>query len=319
MKTPVFWQSRNLLSALLLPLSAIYGITARITTLLSASPLALPIPVICIGNVTAGGAGKTPVAIAIGQRLKAKNAGAYFLSRGYGGAFAGPLLVNSNIHTAHEVGDEPLLLARTLPTVVAKNRLSGAMFAMKYGAKVIVMDDGFQNPSIEKTLSLLVVDGVYGFGNGRLLPAGPLRELPKAGFARADAMIVVGKTDIAFPPTVPVISATIVPAAAALALKGHNVLAFCGLAFPQKFFTTLVELGAHVVDTAIFADHYPYTKSDIKKLHARAKLANAVLVTTAKDAVRLLPEWASLVTVVDISLTFGQPDLMDRLIETALK
>lgn len=319
MKTPRFWQTKNLLSTALLPLSWVYALGAQLNRLLSASPLSLPIPVICIGNLTAGGAGKTPVAIAIGERLKSKNISACFLSRGYGGRAAGPLLVNPHMHTARDVGDEPLLLARTLPTVVARDRVNGAMFAMKQGAKAIIMDDGFQNPSMEKTLSLLVVDGAYGFGNERLLPAGPLRETPASGFARADAVIAVGEKSVTFPPSLPVISATIQPEIGASALAGRNVLAFCGLAFPQKFFDTLTLLGANIVDTEVFADHHPYTNREIQVLYEKAQSENAILVTTAKDAVRLSAEWRTLVTVVNITLTIENPDVLDTLLAAALE
>jgi tetraacyldisaccharide 4'-kinase len=315
MKTPGFWHTKNTLSTLLLPFSWVYAAGFWLQQTLSASPLSLPVPVICIGNLTAGGAGKTPVAIAIGERLKAKNIAACFLSRGYGGAARGPLLVNPLTHSARDVGDEPLLLARTLPTIVAKNRLNGAMFALKQGVKIIIMDDGFQNPSVEKTLSLLVVDGAYGFGNGRLLPAGPLRETPDSGFARTDAVIVVGKKSMEFPPNLPVISASIQPETGASALEGRNVLAFCGLAFPQKFFDTLTLLGALITDTTVFADHHPYSEAEIKHLHERAKQQQAILVTTAKDAARLQTDWMSLVTVVNITLVFEHPDTLDALLD----
>jgi len=319
MKTPAFWQTKNVLSTLLLPLSAVYWLAATLRKYGAPKPEPLSIPVICIGNLTAGGSGKTPTAIAIAERLKAKNVNAYFLSRGYGGSLVGPVLVNPDIHTAREVGDEPLLLARTLPTVVAKDRRAGAFFAIEQGAFAIVMDDGLQNITLAKTLSLLVMDGRYGFGNGRLLPAGPLRETPASGLAHIDAGIVIG--DGSFKPSsdVPVIPATLAPSPAAVVLRGRSVFAFCGIAYPQKFFDTLTLLGANIVGSVSFPDHYLYREGEMKKLAERAKHANGILVTTAKDAVRLRAEWKSLVTVVDVTLTFPQPEPLDALLDKALR
>lgn len=320
MRTPSFWQSDNVFSTLLSPLAALYGLAVTARRFFSPAPESLSVPIICIGNLTAGGGGKTPAAIAIGERLKQKNITAYFLSRGYGGALAGPVLVNPRIHTAHEVGDEPLLLANLLPTVVAKNRHSGALFAMQRGARVIIMDDGFQNPSLVKALSIVVVDGGYGFGNGRLLPAGPLREPLASGFARAQAVMVVNPLkELSLPHDLPVLSAHADPSPEANILSGKNVLAFCGLANPQKFFRTLDGLGAHIVERVIFPDHYLYRERDIRKLAERAKRKQAVLTTTAKDAVRLSPEWRSLVTTVPIALRLDNPEQLDALLDNALK
>ncbi len=305
---------------MLSPLAALYGAIRQLNQK-RAKPETLSAPVICVGNLTAGGAGKTPLALYIGRYLKQKNCGAYFLTRGYGGNLLGPVEVNIHMHNAREVGDEALLLARELPTVVAKDKLAGARFAIERGAQVIVMDDGFQNNALTKTLSLLVIDGAYGFGNGRLLPAGPLRELPAAGFARADGVVVVnpsGRT-LELPKTLPVIAAVTEPSAEAKSLKGKKLLAFCGIGYPQKFFDTLSALGAHVVDTVSFPDHYPYGANDIKKLAERARQKQAILVTTAKDAVRLTPDLKPLVTVVDISLTVAAPEKLRALVDKALE
>jgi tetraacyldisaccharide 4'-kinase len=317
MKTPSFWRTKNILSTALLPFSWLYALGVWLRNF-EAKPQTLPVPVICIGNLTAGGSGKTPTAIAIGERLKSKNINAYFLSRGYGGSLPGPVLVNPHIHSAREVGDEPLLLARSLPTVIAKDRLAGAMFAIHQGAPAIIMDDGFQNPAIAKTLSLLVIDGHYVFGNGRLLPAGPLRETPASGLARADAAIVVGGQAPVLPASLPVIRAHIEPAEFAKSLAGKTVFAFCGMAFPEKFFATLESLGAHIAGRKTFADHYLYSSHDLKALTAAAKRHHAMLVTTAKDAARLHADWRALVTVVDISLNFDKPDVLDTLLTKAL-
>jgi tetraacyldisaccharide 4'-kinase len=319
MKTPEFWQTKNLFSTALLPLSALYGVAINLKKQLSPHSIEITVPVICVGNVTAGGAGKTPTAIAIAERLKNKNVHTYFLSRGYGGALKGPVLVNPDVHTARDVGDEPLLLARILPTIVAKDRVQGVTFACEKGARLLIMDDGFQNHSIPKILSLLVVDGRYGFGNGQLLPAGPLRETPESAFARAHGIIVIGKNTLSLPTSLPIISATLTPTPAASALRGRNVFAFCGIAHPQKFFDTLALIGATLTGSAAFSDHHCYNERDMETLTKRAKHANAILVTTAKDAVRLRPEWKSLVTVVEVSLIFDKPEQLDALLAPTLK
>lgn len=321
MKTPALWQSDNALSKLLAPLSLVYDAAQAAYRKYYPRPLAFPVPVICIGNLTAGGAGKTPVALAVGKRLKERGVNAYFLSRGYGGRVRDPVLVNPNLHTAYEVGDEPLLLSHVLPTIVAKDRVSGALYALQRGAQAIVTDDGFQNPSLAKTLSILVLDGVYGYGNGRLLPAGPLRERPEEGFRRADAAVVIGagNADLRIPAGLPTLSAELEPLPAGRELEGKRVLAFCGIATPRKFFDTLAALGANIVGTAAFADHYYYTPDDIKSLSARARKEQALLVTTAKDMIRLTPELRALATAVEVRLKFAEPSALDALLDTALK
>lgn len=301
-----------------MPLAKLYGLISTLKQHL-ARPVATSVPVICVGNLTAGGAGKTPVALLIGGILTTKKLDAFFLSRGYGGMVKGPLLVDPNFHTAREVGDEPLLLARVLPTVISADRIKGAKYAIEQGAKIIVMDDGFQNTSIQKTLSLLVIDGEIGFGNGRLLPAGPLRELPEAGFKRADAVIVINSSDATpiLPEGMLRLDASIRAANGAFP-PGKKLLAFCGLAYPQKFFDTLRSLGAEIVETVSFPDHYDYRSGDMKNLSDKALRHKATLVTTAKDAVRLAPEWRSLVTVVDITLEIEEPERLTALLEKAL-
>ncbi len=320
MKTPAFWQTRNLLSGLLVPVSLVYNAVAgwRRGTV---TPETLSVPVICVGNLIAGGAGKTPTALYIGHMLKQKNIRAFFLSRGYGGSEEGPLLVNPRLHTARDVGDESLLLASVLPTIVARDRKTGAQFALVQGAKAIVMDDGFQNAAIAKTLSLLIIDGTIGMGNGRYIPAGPLRESPESGFSRADAVIVVNapKEIAGLPADKPVLHAKTLPADAAQALTGKRVLAFCGLAWPQKFSATLAALGVDVAQFETFPDHYHYSDADIRKLATKAEALDAILVTTAKDAVRLSPAWRSRVNVVDIALVFNEPGQMETLLDEALK
>ena len=225
------------------------------------------VPVVCIGNLTVGGAGKTPLALALARLLAAAGDAPILLSRGYRGRLAGPLRVDPARHRAADVGDEPLLLARVAPTFVARDRVAGAQAAVAAGASVIVMDDGFQNPSLHKDFSVLVVDGRRGIGNGRVVPAGPLRAPLIAQLARADALVVVGPSHaaagvaaVARERGVPVFDASLAPDAAAVAaLAGARVLAFAGIGDPQKLFATLAGAGIAVAATSSFPDHHRYT------------------------------------------------------------
>jgi len=319
MKTPTFWNEPNKLSNLLWPFSVVYEMASTLRRSFT-TPVVLPVPVICVGNLTAGGAGKTPVALHIGKLLKDKNINAFFLSRGYGGTLKGPLAVKLGKHTALEVGDEPLLLAKLLPTIVAKDRVSGARLAVAQGAKVIIMDDGYQNPTIAKTLSLVIIDGHTGFGNGRILPAGPLRESPDTGLSRAHAAIIIDRTPAAppLPKDYPTLFAK-TQLTAANALKGVKTMAFCGIGNPQKFFTSLANLGISPVETIAFPDHHLYSASDWRKLVAKANKHQAVLVTTAKDAVRLPASLQREVAVVDVALAFDNPALLDAILDYAIE
>jgi tetraacyldisaccharide 4'-kinase len=312
MKAPAFWDSRNRWSAMLMPLSLLYGKMSAFYYRLH-TPVRVDIPVICIGNLTAGGAGKTPVALTIGAMLKAKGINAFYVSRGYGGQRTEPLLVNPSVHDAYEVGDEPLLLAQCLPTIVARHRGNGALLAQKRGAKAIIMDDGFQNPTLHKDLSLLVIDGVYGIGNGLMIPAGPLRELPEEAFKRAHGIVIVNPQEtlpVTPPDNLPLLKAHTKAANPLTALNGQNVLAFCGIARPKKFFTLLESLGVTIAQRLVFADHHAYSATDIQQLQNSA----LPLVTTAKDAVRLPPSLHSKLHILDISLEFEDKPSLDTLI-----
>jgi tetraacyldisaccharide 4'-kinase len=262
------------------------------------------VPVICVGNLTHGGAGKTPTALAVGALLNNAGAKPFFLSRGYGARLGGPVQVDPAGHSAADVGDEPLLLARIAPTVVAKDRVAGAALARSAGATAIVMDDGFQNPSLIKDLSILVIDGGRGIGNGCVFPAGPLRAPLGAQLDRAHAVLVIGDGNAASAVIasarkrgIPIFTARLVPdQAGAAALKGKSVLAFAGIGNPEKFFAILDAAGADVHGRRAFTDHHPYTGSDAAALLAQAAAGGLVPVTTEKDMVRLTgrPETAAL-------------------------
>jgi tetraacyldisaccharide 4'-kinase len=294
MREPSFWwRDAGLVSSLLAPLAAAYGAVAGAR--LRRRGRRAGVPVICIGNLTVGGAGKTPTALAVARILAAAGERPAFLSRGYGGTLAGPRQVDPRRHRAGEVGDEPLLLARIAPTVVGRDRVAGAGLGVAAGASVIVMDDGFQNPSLVKDAAVLVVDGRRGIGNGRVIPAGPLRA-PLAGqLARAHALVVVG----AFPRVtgvlvearardIPVLEARLQPDAGVIAALGSaRVLAFAGIGDPQKFFATLADAGIAVGATRSFPDHHRYTRAEAQGLCDDADRAGLALVTTEKDLVRL--------------------------------
>jgi tetraacyldisaccharide 4'-kinase len=317
MRAPSFWDKGGLAPALLAPVGCIYDLLGRIERR-STKPERVGVPVICVGNIVAGGAGKTPVALSVAQRLKAMHIEPHFLTRGYRGRNAGPLRVDRARHTAKDVGDEPLLLARVAPTWVARARVQGAYMAVDHAADAIVMDDGHQNASLAKDLSLVVVDGGFGFGNGRLFPAGPLRETIDAGLARCDAVVIVGPDACGVERTIadrkPVLRARLRPTVGIEEITGRDVLAFAGIGRPQKFFDTLEEIGAHVVATESFADHHRYTADEIMALVEAAGLREAIVVTTEKDAVRLPPEARPMVKVLAVELEWEAPDEIDALL-----
>ncbi len=306
MRAPEFWTKETglgqALGMALSPLGALYGLSVRIKQL-SARPFRPRARVICVGNLTVGGTGKTPVAIALARMIADQGRRVAFLTRGFGGQLGGPVKVEQGKHSAREVGDEPLLLAAVAPTIVARDRAKGAALADTL-ADVIVMDDGFQNFSVAKDLSLVVVDAGQGFGNNRLIPAGPLRERPEHGLARADAAILIGEGNCAFPAfTGPTLRARFAPADD-LKLSGRKVFAFSGIARPEKFFRTLNEMGATLVETRSFPDHYIFSAADMECLKTRADALDAHLVTTEKDFVRLDAETRQGVLAVPIRAVF---------------
>lgn len=319
MRAPEFWSGGNggLAPILLSPFSALYAAaTARRMT---RTGWQAPVPVICCGNATAGGAGKTTVALDIGRRLGNRGIGAHFLMRGYGGRIKAPTRVDPAVHDSTAVGDEALLLAAERPTWVAADRGAGAKAAVAAGAQAIVMDDGLQNPTLEKDLSLLVVDGSYGFGNGRVIPAGPLREPVSAAAARARAAILIGADETGalaqLPSSLPVLRAKLVPGPEAELLAGQPVFAFCGIANPRKFFSTLQEAGAFLAGRQAYADHYPFDEGDLRDLLAEAESLRATPVTTRKDFVRIPPAFRNRVTVVTIRLEWEEPAAIEVLLD----
>ncbi|MDE0060462.1 MAG: tetraacyldisaccharide 4'-kinase [Defluviicoccus sp.] len=317
MRTPEFWRRDGLAARALAPASWLYGAVAAVRHR-TARPVQPPVPVLCVGNLVAGGAGKTPVALALGAKLAARGHAVHFLSRGYGGRERGPLLVDPARHGADAVGDEPLLLARVAPTWVSADRAAGATAAAEGGAGLIVMDDGHQNATVAKACSIVVVDGVYGFGNGRLLPAGPLRETVAAGLARADAVVAVGPDEAgigaAIPTGVRASAGRLAPPPDGAGIADRKVVAFAGIARPEKFFATLRTLGCRIEHTRAFADHHRYREAEIAVLLQIAASRGAVAVTTAKDAVRLPPALRGAVRVLDIVFEWNDAAAEEALI-----
>ena len=317
MRAPEFWNDDGLLAHALQPLAWLYGAAGHLRWAVT-KPRRAGVPVVCVGNLVAGGAGKTPTALALGRALARRGLAVHFLSRGHGGRMKGPTRVDPDRHRARDVGDEPLLLAAAAPAWIARDRVLGARAAIAAGAQAIVMDDGFQNPGLVKDLSVLVIDEAYGLGNGRVHPAGPLREAPEAGLARADAVVLLqsGETPAPMPRlAAPPLTARLIPSAAALELRGRRVLAFAGIGRPERFFHTVRELGVELVGARAFPDHHPYREDEIWQLVDVARSMDAQVVTTAKDAVRLPPGALDMVTVIDVTLAFDRPGDLDRLLD----
>ena len=317
MQAPEFWRHDGLPARLLTPLGLAYhgaGVLRRALT----TPWRAPVPVICVGNLVAGGAGKTPVVLSLLKLLADRGLKPMALTRGYGGKVVGPLRVDPARHDAAKVGDEALLLNVAAPTWVARDRVDGAREAVEEGAGALVMDDGFQNPGLKKDLSFLVVDAAYGFGNGRVMPAGPLRETVASGLARAHAVVLLGDgaLDRTLFGSLPVLRARLKPLDSGL--TGQRVFAFAGIGRPEKFFDTLRNLGAEIAGSEAFPDHKPYSPDTLARLRRAADAAKARLVTTDKDAMRLGPLLSPDIAIQYVELVWESETellaLLDRLV-----
>lgn len=311
LKVPKFWyQPPGLLSAICTPIAAGYNLVHRLRQI-TTTPYKAKVPVICVGNFTVGGAGKTPTVMALVPLLqKQKVEGIHILTRGYGGSLKGPSLVDPQQHSFYDVGDEALLLAQVAPTWVGSDRIASARAAQQAGAKLILMDDGAQNPTLHKDLCVMVIDGKQALGNGCLFPAGPLREKQEQGLRRKHIVVMIGQDQHKLGQTMGklVFTATIVPEQNSITqIEGKKLLAFAGLGFPDKFFQTLSDHGADFIETKSFPDHHPYREQDLFPLLQRAQEKKALLVTTEKDKMRVPASLQGKVTSFKIQLIFDNP------------
>ena len=332
MRPPNFWfaKTHSFFSLLMEPISWSYGLVHK-SRYKRTKPWSAPIPVICIGNLLVGGQGKTPVAISIGQFLTNKGIKIHFLSRGYGGVIKGPIRVNLSKHTSNDVGDEPLLLAQECETWVSSNRALGIQSAYQGGAEVIITDDGFQDPSINKDLSIIVIDGEVGFGNGRLLPSGPLRENIYFGLSRAQAVVIIGNDHFNIKEklneflsnqqnnTLKIFEATIIPKTNIEKLKNKRLYAFSGIGRPKKFFDTLERIGSCVIAKINFKDHHQFSQREVKNLVKSAKKQEALLVTTSKDYARLSNDQKKHVTEILVKIKWKNINDLKILLEKYLR
>lgn len=306
-KTPTFWDKKGVISTLLLPLSGIWWFLGHARTRLSRSTPA-DLPVICVGNLSAGGTGKTPVVAHLYDWCCTAGYTPAILSRGYGGSATQPLWVDAQTHDASLCGDEPLMLADGRDVIVSRDRVAGAMAIATRGLHdVILMDDGLQNPFLEKDLKIGIFDGVAGIGNGRIMPAGPLRVSLKEGLASLDIALINGEDETGladlFPANLPTVAGRLRPDQSVISdLDDAPLLAFAGIGRPERFFTTIRKAGGNLTRGLGFADHHNYTSQDLTKLQEDAGRLGAQLITTQKDWIRLPAEWRERISFLPVAL-----------------
>lgn len=313
-KSPDFWWHKSWFAKVLYPLSLLYYLVFSLKKML-ARPYEARVPVICVGNIIVGGAGKTPVAIALAKILKTKGINVAFVSRGYGGREKGPLKVEPAKHNYMAVGDEAMLLARYGQVYIAKNRYQAVQAAQNDGAEVIIMDDGLQNFTVHKDYKILVLDGGTGLGNGYLLPAGPLREKFADLQSEIDLVVILGEDKVGIrtwlPNNIQVVTAR-VKADPGATLPNHKLVAFAGIGLPEKFWEIIRGMGGHIIATKIFPDHYQYKDKDIRMLEDLAYRHDAALITTEKDIVRI--NKAGEVAVLPVMVAWDDPELVKQIL-----
>lgn len=317
MKTPSYWKNDCFVSKVLSPLGCLYTFATRLN-IRKSKPKSVNKPVICIGNLTAGGTGKTPVALSIAELLQEQGRTPFFVSRGYGGKLKN-IVVDNKSHSAQDVGDEPLLLSEQAPVVVNPDRYQGALTAIKNGAEIIVMDDGYQNPGLKKDLSFLVFDGEFGCGNQQGIPAGPMRETLQDGLKRAQAVIIIGddkhnlKEQVG---SLPVFFGKISPKIPAETNK--KIIAFAGIGRPQKLYNSLQEVGFTVSESYDFPDHHQYTVKELKQLIDRAETLGIEIYTTTKDFVKIPAELRQKFNVLKIEIQWDDKNALTNFLKNNL-
>ena len=320
MKEPGFWYKKgDIRGHLLAPLGRLYAL-ATAHRLKRPHHEKLDIPVLCVGNINAGGTGKTPTVIALAQRLRDLGHVPHVVSRGHGGTLPGPVNVDPAKHRADQVGDEPLLISAFCEIWVSKDRAAGGRAAAKAGATIVILDDGFQNPALHQDFKIVVVDALRGFGNGYCIPAGPLREPVAIGLDRADAVVSIGDLPAqkSFEPDLPAdlprLQAMLRPLETGMNWHGGSYVAFAGIGQPEKFFETLRKLGAKLIHTEALGDHKPLSPALLSRLEHDAKVQGAQLVTTEKDAARLPPNWRGNILTLPVRLEFFDDDTLTKLL-----
>jgi tetraacyldisaccharide 4'-kinase len=327
MRAPEFWYPREgragVTATLLTPLGWIYGSVTQIKLSFSSSQR-VGAKVVCIGNLTAGGTGKTPICLAVNDILTSVGTRTSFLTRGYGGSMDDPTQVSPDLHGFEAAGDEALLLAKAAPTYVSPTRVRGALAATRDGADVIIMDDGFQNPALKKDVSIVVIDGPAGLGNRRMIPAGPLRESVKLGLHRADAIFILGplregpEKDLLEKSGKPIFQAHINVDPRSEVDRDQPVVAFSGIGRPQKFFDTLRKEGFNLLEAVPYPDHHAFSRKDLSWLETLASERNGALITTSKDFVRLPPDFQARTRELPILALFEAPDELESFLHQKL-
>ena len=322
MKAPKFWNNKNsIVSVLLIPLSFLWQLSSLIH---KKRPHKLDIPIIKIGNVVAGGAGKTPTVISLTKKLKNSGINVHIISKGYKSSVKESIQVNTKLHTFKEVGDEALLCAKIATTWVGRSRLQSIKCAIKEGAKLVILDDGIQDDSIESNLNILIFNGSQGIGNGRIIPAGPMRETLQDAIKKSQLAIIIeeDKSNInkLIKKSIPVLNANLkIENEYINNFKNKNVLAFCGIGFPEKFYTTLEKIGCNITYKKSFSDHYVYTEKDIKNLFIKAQELDSLLITTEKDHIKIMKAYKNRVFFFPISIEFSDYDLLDTFLLSVIK
>jgi len=323
LKAPKFWYQKkdSYLSRSLYPLSLLFRLGTKIRNFASTSKKS-SLPVICIGNIVVGGAGKTPVSLKIGKILIKAGYKPHFISKGYAGIIKTSTLVES-WHSPTSVGDESILLSKVAPTWIGKNRNLSGEYAKMQGGDCLIMDDGFQNPTIYKDFSIIVINASQEFGNKRVMPSGPLRESIKRGLTRTNLVIVIGDTtdDLkkVIPSHIPIMSAKFAINKENKIFKGQKITAFAGIAYPEKFFISLAEQGAQIVKEVIYPDHHIYHENDLLKLAEIANKTQSILVSTQKDFVRIPKSYHSLVNTLEGEIVFDNEELLLEILSNVVE